>query len=85
MSNCMASQVVPNGCGDQGELFCYLFEGHTPPIHWDHGTGIHWFRMEEQPGMQMAAALPSSSGGSGEPAPDRGCGPPDPRGSSPTR
>jgi len=56
MSDCAAVAVIRQ-IGDEYELGCDLWAGHKPPIHWDETAGIHWFRIEEQPGYEPGTSL----------------------------
>lgn len=54
MNDCPAEQQLGPY---EGFLHCDLWKDHRPPIHWDKQVGIHWFRMEEQPGYEPGSAL----------------------------
>jgi hypothetical protein len=54
---CAAVQIVADCTQGPAELTCDLWEGHRPPIHLNHELGIHWFRIEEQPGYEPGTSL----------------------------
>lgn len=54
---CPATQLIVECTQGDAELTCDLWAGHVPPIHWDKEAGVHWFRMEDQPGYEPGAEL----------------------------